>query len=361
MTDKDLCIRKTADREFCMNSWLMYRTVVDNTKCFVDGIKDFHVLPPTNRTPVYVSGDLEEALRREVEAATKKGRIALALSGGIDSAILAKMMPRGSMAYTFKCIVPGIEVEDETQMAARYVAECGLQHKIIEVYWSDMDELSKTLIRHKGSPCHSIEVQIYKACRQAQKDGHDGIIFGESADIVYGGMSGLLSQDRTVGNMIDRYSYVLPYKVLRNPRMIAEPYTRWEKDGYVDVHRFLNCTMYEEAINSYTNACETANLELFMPYSKTYLATELDYARIRRGENKYMVREIFNRLYPGWEVPKKTPMPRPLNEWMKDWQGPIRPEFWPHCTDDMTGDQKWYVFALERFLNMLDNGEYNKL
>ena len=148
--------------------------------------------------------------------------------------------------------------------------------------------------------------------------------------------------------------------MLRNPQFIFSPYTRWEKNGYVDVHRFLNETMYEEAINSYEDACATADVKLSMPFSKTVLDNNLDYSRIRRGENKYMIREIFNRLYPNWEIPAKTPMPRPLNEWMRDWEGPTRPEFWPHCTDEMTGDQKWYVYVLEQFLNMLDNGEYNK-
>ena len=353
-------MKKEADREFCMSSWLMYRTIVDNTKCFVEGIRDFHVLPPENRTPVHNHSELQVSLASEVNKFSEGKPVALALSGGIDSAILAKMMPKGSVAYTFKCIVPGMEVVDEAPQAAKYAAECGLQHKVVEIYWEDMVAMSKVLMRHKGAPCHSIEVQIYKASLQAKSDGFNKMIYGESADIIYGGMSGLLSKDRTVGDMIDRYSYVLPYKVLQKPIMITEPYTRWENDGYVDVHRFLNVTMYEEAINSYEDACAAAGVELSMPFSRTYLDTELDYSRIRNGENKYLVREVFNSLYPAWEVPVKTPMPRPLNEWMRDWQGPQRPEFWPHCTDEMTGDQKWYVYALEQFLNMIDNGEYDK-
>lgn len=352
--------KKEADREFCMSSWLMFRTIVDNTKCFSDGIKDFHVLPPDNRKAIHNSEELQETLKNEIANFCGGKPVALALSGGIDSAILAKMIPQGSVAYTFKCVVPGVEVIDESPQAARYASECGLEHRIVEIFWDDMEKLSKVLMRHKGSPCHSIEIQIYKACCQALNDGFDKMIYGESADIIYGGMNGLLSKDRTVGDIIDRYSYVLPYKVLRKPMMISEPYTRWEKDGFVDVHRFLNSTMYEEAINSYEDACATAGIELLMPFSKTYLDVELDYSRIRNGDSKYLVREVFNRLYNGWEIPAKTPMPRPLNEWMRDWEGPCRPEFWPHCTDEMTGDQKWYVYALEQFLNMLDHGEYDK-
>ena len=75
------------------------------------------------------------------------------------------------------------------------------------------------------------------------------------------------------------------------------------------------------------------------------LSGGIDYARVR-------VREVFNRLYEGFEVPPKLPMPRATNEWLRDWQGPRRQEFYPHCTDGMTGDQKWLVWAPERFLDI---------
>ena len=82
----------------------------------------------------------------------------------------------------------------------------------------------------------------------------------------------------------------------------------------------------------------------------------LDYARVRGGESKYLVREVFKSLYPDFVAPPKLPMPRATNEWFKDWKGPVRPEFLPHCTDNMTGDQKWLVYCLDMFLNLLDSG-----
>ena len=142
---------------------------------------------------------------------------------------MKKMMPKGSLAYTFKCVVPGMEVLDESPTAARYAEECGLEHRIVEVYWDDMVRMTPTLMKHKGTPCHSIEVQIYKACLQAKSDGCDAMVYGESADIVYGGMSGLLSKDRTVGDIIERYSYLHPYKVLRKPQHITQTNTRLER------------------------------------------------------------------------------------------------------------------------------------
>ncbi len=52
-------------------------------------------------------------------------------------------------------------------------------------------------------------------------------------------------------------------------------------------------------------------------------------------------------------------MPRPMNEWMKGWRGPTRKEFWHQCADNMSGDQKWMVYALEKYMNLLDD-EGNK-
>lgn len=57
---------------------------------------------------------------------------------------------------------------------------------------------------------------------------------------------------------------------------------------------------------------------------------------------------------PDFIIPPKTPMPRPVDEWLANWDGPQRDEFWTGCTENMTGDQKWYVYCLEKFLYMLD-------
>lgn len=345
-----------ADKRYCMSSFLMFRTIADETKCFKEGITP-QLLKGWNtsdRKAMHDSCQLEEYLRARVERVAAGNKMALALSGGIDSAILAKFMPKGSVAYTFKCIVPGIDVVDETLMAAEYAKECGLEHRVVEVYWEDFEKYAPLLMEHKGMPIHSIEVQIYKAAMQAKADGMEGLVFGESSDVQYGGMDGLLSKDWLIGEFIDRYSYVMPYKVLKDCEMILEPYSHYTVDGYMDSHKFVSEFFYREGLNSYIHALNTAGIMGLYPYAETYLAEPLDYGRIRSGENKYLVREVFRRLYPEFAIPKKTPMPRPMNEWFQDWEGPTRSEFWPHCTDHMTGDQKWLVWCLDKFLDMLD-------
>ena len=344
------------DRTYCSSSYLMFRTMADSNRCFsVEYPTNLYKHPArTSLYPVHNGKELIEYFKEHISDICARSKTALALSGGIDSAVLAHFMPKGSIVYTFKCVVPGVKVTDETPTAARYAEMNGLDHRIIEVYWDDFEKYAPILMKHKGAPIHSIEVQIYKAALRALSDGMDTIIFGESADLNYGGLSGLLSKDWTVGEFIDRYSYVKPYHVLKKFDLITDPYTMYETDGRIDVHEFCRGFFLCEAMGSYTNACQTAGIELKTPYAETTLAEPLDLHRIRAGENKYVVREAFSALYPGFVMPPKTPMPRPMNEWMANWSGPTRPDFWPHCTDHMTGDQKWMVWALERFLNMLD-------
>ena len=344
---------KIADIPYCSSSFLMHRTVIDQTKVF-DVRLPIRYYSRGECDQIHDSFELEASLKRQVEEACKGGCAALALSGGIDSAILAKFMPKGSKAYTFKCVVPGIQVTDESPQAARYAQECGLIHEVVEIYWEDVEAFAPKLMLHKGAPIHSIEVQIYKAACKAKADGCDILIFGESADCNYGGLSNVMSREWTFGEYVDRYSYVLPYKALKEWSLELTPFVRHcRPDGFVDVHEHFRNEYFPESMGSYANAMECAGVGLVAPYANTWMACDMDYERVRAGENKYLIREVFNRLYPGWTVPKKTPMPRPTEQWLEGY-APTRSEFWPNCTTNMTGDQKWLVWALEAFLNQLD-------
>lgn len=332
----------------------MYRTIIDHQKTFSQKITPRFYEIPSDRQVVNNSQELESKLESEIKKITKNSKAALALSGGIDSAILAKFMPPGSTAYTFQCIVPGKEVTNEVPQATKYAEKCGLSHKVIKIHWEDFEKYAPILMEHKGVPFHSIEIQIYKAALEAKKDGFDTLIFGESADCLYGGQSMLFGQDWTLGEFIDRYTYVKPYSVLKDYILELQPYIDATVDGYVSVQKFMGQTFFNESVNSFCNACDTAGIECAIPFANTIFNGELDKQLLHSGKNKYLVREIFNRLYPNFETPAKTPMPRPMNEWLENWQGPTRPEFWPHCTNNMTGDQKWLVYILEKFLNFVD-------
>lgn len=348
------------DRDFAANMFMMYRTLYPYDTCFSEKLPARLYEENTDRIPVATSQQLEEILREQVQRACANGKACLALSGGIDSAVLAKFMPAGSVAYTFKCVVPGVQVTDETGRAEVYAKQCGLEHRIVEIYWEDFEELAPKLMIHKGAPLHSIEIQIAKAAMRAKTDGFDTMIFGESADVNFGGLDGLLSKDYLVSEFVERFSYLLPYKALKKPAFELEPILKYTKNGYVDVHEFERRQDYCESMGSYTNAMDYVGVKFSAPYSKTILKDSLDYGRVRNGDSKYLVREIFKRLYPDFQVPVKIPMPRPMNEWMANWSGPSRDEFIPECQKNLTGDEKWMVWSLEKFLDIVDQIE-NKI
>lgn len=340
------------DKKFCMSSYLMYRYIYDETKDF--GLPRKNVDTSYEREPIDNGDELIDFLRSQVEVATADGKAALALSGGIDSAILAKFMPEGSRAYTFRCLISGKKVEDESIRAAHWAKICKLDHKVIDIYWEDVIAVVDKLMLRKGAPIHSIETQIFMGSRQALNDGFEKFIFGETADIIYGGLDGLLSKDWLFGDFVERYSYVLPYKVLRQPQMPLAPFQDFEIDGHIDPYNFVNKYFLQEALGSYTNACGAAGVKFIAPYALTRMANPIDYKKIRSGESKYIVREAFRKLYPDENIPPKIPMPRPVNEWFENWQGSIREEFLPHCQESLNGNQRWMLWALERFLNLLD-------
>lgn len=214
------------------------------------------------------------------------GKAALALSGGMDSAILARLVPKGTKAYTFRCKVDGKKVIDESETAGKWAEMNQLNHEIIDIYWEDIVPAADACMKEKGAPIHSIEAQIYLAAKRALKDGYTKFLFGENADIIYGGMDGLLAKDWLYSEFIERYTYVMPYKVLKNPVMPLKPYLEFEKNGHIDGHNFINKYFRQEALGTYTNACKAAGIEFVGPYSLTALDVPIDYERIRKGDAK---------------------------------------------------------------------------
>lgn len=337
------------DADFCANSYLRYRTLVDHDRCFGAHNPTWFYHNPDPRAAVNTADELDAQLRKQMDRALSQGPVALMLSGGMDSAILARYLPEGTQTYTLHCEASG--AIDETQAARIYARENGLRHKVVHITWQDFEQYTLPLMRQKGYPIHSIEVQIYKAALQARADGIQTLIFGETADIIYGGHSKLLSREWTPEEFWQRFSFVDPNLVLRKPMELKEPILPYVcPDGTVDVFGFLNGFEYDVSLGFYHNACRLAGMALFAPYAHTILGHPLDIARIRSGEGKYVVRDLFCRLYPDLPIPEKTPLPRPMAQWLKEWKWPLHPKLRGEHIEELSGDQKWYVYALNEFL-----------
>ncbi len=94
---------KMVDKTYCASSYLMYRTVVDENKTFYPDVSINRFRLDFERIPVGSSNELKNALEKQMYEWTKDGKAALALSGGIDSAILAKFMRGGGSLYLSMC------------------------------------------------------------------------------------------------------------------------------------------------------------------------------------------------------------------------------------------------------------------
>lgn len=264
-------------------------------------------------------------------------------------------MPKGAKAYTFKCIAEG--AIDETKQAKKYCDIYGLDHEVIEMFWSDFENLTPEILRADGVPFHSIEVQLLKAAKYAKSQGIDRFIIGESADLIFGGMDKLIGKDWDFDDFYNRYNFAEPANILKNPVSVKEFYEKYRKpNDKIDFLKFMDDVFSIESSTSYMHAFKNAGIEYLDPYTYTKMAEPLDLNRVRNGEPKYLVRELFAERYPGLEIPIKIPMPRPMTQWLKYYKT-TRPEFIENCTDNLTGDQKWLCWCLEQFLNMHDRGE----
>lgn len=345
------------NKNYCMSHFLAFRFIKDENINFFENLthKVFKAPNENSLIPVVTIDDMDKIIREKIEEFHIPNKTAVLLSGGIDSAILASYVPKGTKAYTFYCAAPN--AIDERNQAKKYCDTYNLDHEIIEMHWSDFEKLTPEILKADGVPFHSIEVQLLKACKHAKSQGIDRIIYGDAADYVFGGMDKILSKDWKFDEFITRYNSIEPSKVLKTPIDIKDVYEPYRKNkDMIDFQAFLKDYMDIESYTSYMHAFELGNVKYLDPFESMKMALPLDLNRVRNGEPKYMVRELFAKRYPNIEIPTKIPMPRAMNQWLKDYKT-TRPEFIENCTQDMTGDQKWLCWCLEQFLNMHDKGE----
>ncbi|MBO4554329.1 MAG: adenylyltransferase/cytidyltransferase family protein [Clostridia bacterium] len=342
------------DKYFCMSSFLTYRYVEKNNVDFYQTTRHVTYHDETkdsDKTLVSTADEIDAAIQKQFDA-LKGEKLGILLSGGMDSAILASYM-RGCDAYTFR-FLGGKLKKDELERAEYYAKYYGLKLHYVDINWEDtVLKYTDELMKRKGAPIHSIEPQLLQAALQAKADGITKLIYGDGSDIVFGGMDGLLAKDWSFDEFVKRFTYIEPKEVLKNPVNVSYLYERYRKNSNdIDYVGFVENVFGEESYNSYFNAFKSCDLSYLDPYSFLKMRDPLDLERVRNGESKYLIRELFHKKYPEIPVPNKVPMPRPVDEYFKDWEGPKRPEFREDIDmSKFAGNQKWMLWCLERFLN----------
>lgn len=348
------------DRDFCISSYLAFRFVVEPGVSWVPGVTPvFPALDLPHQRPVSSTEEVEALLGELIEEAVatrSAGELGVFLSGGIDSAIVAAMLPQGTKAFTVRFVADG--AIDESQMARRYAETSGLDLRVIDVTWQDYVEHAPTLMRAKRQPLHAIEVGLYKAACAARDAGVTTVMLGAGADVTFGGLDGLIAKDWTFDEFVARYTVVEPEEAVVAPISMLGTYEKYRTQEGIDYVAFVREVHGQCTAGAFENPLRAAGCGIVAPFEHMRLGVPLDVARVRAGEPKYMLTPLFRKAYPGIEPPRKIPFARPMDIWLADWPGPTRPEF----REDLdirrfVGDRRWILWCLEAFLNRLDAGE----
>ena len=342
------------DKDFCLSSYIAFRYIWKDGMDFCEGFQHQNYLPVADdeRIAVHTSADIDAEIQKQFdELYAKYDNIGNLLSGGMDSASLAAYLRPGSHAYTFNS--PSGEFDADVERAKKYCKKYQLQHHLIDITMEDYETYAPIVMHFKFAPVHSIEPQIYKAAILAKQDGVQLMIVGESADLIFGGMDKLISPQWTFDGFVKRYTFLDPALVLTHPVAQDELFERYRTgENTIDFMRFMDEVFAIESSGSYLNAFGAAWLPYYDPYARLVMADPLDMDRVRNGEPKYLVRGLYAMKYPELEIPFKIPMPRPVDQLFKDWEGPKRPEFRRDIPmDQLTGNQKWQLWCAEQFLN----------
>ena len=338
------------DKNFCMSSYLAFRYIERDGVEFFDGLRHRNFQPPVDKIKVTTADDIDAALTKNFS--NLRGRKGLMLSGGMDSAILAAYMT-GCDAYTFR-FLDGTIYGDELKRAEFYAKTYGLKLHYVDINWQTIEPHVDAVLKNKCAPVHSIEPQLVVAANQAKADGVELMIVGESSDLIFGGMNKLLAQDWTFDDFVKRYTFTDPAEVLNEPVDVNYLFERYRQGNKINFLQFMDEVFSVESSSSYMNAFETAQIFYADPYANLQMAEPLDLKRVRHGEPKYLIRELFAKKYPNFSVPEKVPMPRPVDFYFTDWQ-PTRREFKQNLDmKKFTGNQKWQLWCLERFLNLFE-------
>lgn len=340
------------DKNFCMSSYLVYRYIEKDGVEFAEGLHHKKLKASSSKIKVFNANDIDNSIKENFSKLNGK-KLGIMLSGGMDSAILSAYM-KGCNAYTFRFLNGNFQSE-ELRRAEYYAETYGLNLHYVDVNWQRIEEPLIAVMKNKCAPVHSIEPQIYLAAKQAQSDDVEVMIIGESSDLIFGGMDKLLAKDWEFDEFVKRYTFLNPFEVLENPVDVNYLFERYRKGNKIDFLTFMDEIFSVESSSSYMNAFEAVGMSYFDPYANLEMGEPLDLTRIRKGESKYLIRELFKMKFPNVPVPEKVPMPRPVDFYFTEWQGPTRTEFKKNINmEKFTGNQKWQMYCLERFLNMLD-------
>lgn len=292
-------------------------------------------------------------ISKKITGKYNNNEIGILISSGIDSATVAKNIPKGSTAIyaTYK----EREKDPEIEMVKKYCKINDLNLVIVEVSWRDYEKNIDYLMNLKKNPIHPCEIPVYMCCLKAKEMGIKILFSGWGADTHFGGMDKLLSKNWTLEEFKNRYEYCP--RINEKNEKLDKLYEKFMDSKYIRTNEFLTYNYHIMTIKSFFYLPEICGLIHVPLWGYIGLNHKLDLERVRKGESKYIIREAFEILYKTDDlgITEKIPFTRPTDIYMKEHFNEIKyikilNEYIKKNTD-LKSQQKWMVYILNRFLN----------
>ena len=146
--------------------------------------------------------------------------------------------------------------------------------------------------------------------------------------------------------------------ILAAPHEVTGVFEPYRNATGIDVEAFLREVHGAGIVQAFDNALTLGGVTMAAPYESLRHEGELDIARIRAGEPKYIVQGAFKLVYDTDRALPKVAFARPTDVWFSDWSGPVpRPEFRSDVTErlaDISGEGRWLTWCLSQFCGYLD-------
>ncbi|PWJ12944.1 asparagine synthase-related protein [Jannaschia seohaensis] len=303
--------------------------------------------PSQKLTPVSTAQEMHDYIAQRMGALATQGKIGIMLSGGMDSVMLAKFLPEGSIAYTLD-YGEGQEQHSEFAEAAKAIPP-GVTHKKLSVTREAYAEMARELTLLKREPLVPHDPAFGIGARVAREDGITHMVYGGGADPRFAGFAHFYKDPSYEGvRKAIIKQFVAPWHVLKSPAPVDWVLGHFTVGNRVDVRGFLNIVGTEgQAVSDTLRAC---GLTPVAPLAEMVWTHEFDIAG--RG-GKYPLRDLFKLIYPGKSPNKKAPLPVPYGAWMKGYV-PARPEFRTDRLHWFGGKNLYQIYALELYMDLRD-------
>ncbi len=303
-------------------------SVTERKNCsFYLAFKQFPPFVEFEQVPLKTSGDIHDYLKTQIPEDA-----GLMLSSGRDSAILASLMPKGSIAYSVRCEGR----RDETIFAAQLAKKLKLQHKIITMTKADY----RGHIFDGKSPI-SFCPWTYKVAKQAKADGCKNLVSGTGTLACFGEDAHFHDLANDADLFLRKWAVIWPPDILKEAYPLKDMVRKYIRDdNSLDTIRFMSLDRGARVTMDYS--VELAGLCHITPFHK--IATPLDIERAKR-EGKYLLAELYEKIYKEKPQPKRSPSVINYEEWFKDYT-PNHLNFWPNLPK-VDGIRKWMLYKLE--------------